>query len=91
MINFNFGLDNPFSNRFENVYNKNFKVSKNKTIEIEICKDRSIISFDFRVTTRQDHGGVFVAFGFLGYDISFNLYDNRHWDNENGCYINHGE
>jgi hypothetical protein len=33
-------------------------------------------------TVRQSHGGLGIVLGLFGYNIHFNLYDNRHWDVE---------
>lgn len=54
-------------------------------------KDNDIIAVDFRVTTRQDHAGVDLWLGLVGYAVNFKFYDNRHWNHEHGRYCNYSE
>lgn len=92
MIGFSFNISNPWSNRFKNIWNRAYHTPfKNKFIELEVTKDTTILSFMFRLTTRQSHGGLYFDLGILGYSFSFNLYDNRHWSYEFDRYFNHGE
>ena len=81
MIYINFSLQNPWSDRFENVwccgYNTPFE---HKFIELELIKYSSIISFKFNWTVRQDHAGLAAEIGLLGHCFCFNFYDSRHWD-----------
>jgi hypothetical protein len=87
MIGFNFNLSNPWSNRWANVWNRSYELPiKNKFIELEVIKDTTIVSFNFRFTTRTDHAGLYISLGLLGYDLSFNFYDSRHWDYDKECY-----
>ena len=39
-----------------------------------------------RWTHCQDHAGVEIEVGILGYGISFRMYDTRHWDWEQNAY-----
>ena len=55
MININFNLTNPFSPRWENVFEKTYSVTENKSIEINLSKDNSIIGFGIRWSARQSH------------------------------------
>ena len=88
MIYFGFNITNPFSNRWENIgcyyYDTPFK---HKYIELEAFKDTSIVSFSFRLTTRQDHAGLMIEVGLLGYSFLANFYDNRHWNTEEGRWM----
>jgi hypothetical protein len=87
MITFNFNVANPWSRRWENLWNQAYKTPfKNKFVELEVIKDASIVSFNFRFTTRTDHSGLYVSLGLLGYDFGFNFYDSRHWDEQAGRY-----
>ena len=88
MINFSFGLDNPFSSRWANVFSRSAFLGKHKAVEFEVYRDTTIISLMFRLTARQSHGGVILDIGLLGYSVSFQYYDTRHWnDEENRYYI----
>ncbi len=88
MINFSFNLRNPFSNRWEIIKCLSGSFSKNKHWEIQTNKTSDVVSCDFRYTIRQDHAGLFLSFGLIGYEIIFNIYDSRHWnDDENRWYV----
>jgi hypothetical protein len=92
MISFNFNLSNPWSRRFENLWNRAYDTPfKHKFIELEIIKDTSILSFMFRLSTRTDHAGVSLELGILGYSFHFSFYDNRHWNYEQGQYYKYSE
>ena len=92
MINFSFGLNNPWCNRWANVWNKVIPTPHpSKCIELEVFKDSTIVSFMFRLTTRQSHAGVMIDLGLLGYSFSFQFYDIRHWNTEAGRYYIYDE
>lgn len=83
MIRLNFNLRNPWSSRFENIKcwaGKTF--FKNKCWEFELLKTTDILSLSFAFTVRQDHAGLDIEAGILGYCLHFNFYDNRHWDDD---------
>lgn len=87
MIYVGFNITNPWSNRFKNLWSRTYNTPfKNKYLELEVIKDTSIVSGSFRLTTRQDHGGLYMDLGLLGYNVSFNFYDNRHWDSNLGVW-----
>lgn len=87
MISLQFNLRNPFSNRWKFIKLWSGKTPfKNKFWEVQIDKTSDIIGFDLRLTFRQDHAGLFVSFALFGYDIIFNFYDSRHWDDEENCW-----
>lgn len=86
MIYFNFNLANPFSHRWENIKSRAYKLSRHKYVELEVYKDNTIVSFTLRLTTRTDHAGLMLDVGLLGYTGSFNFYDTRHWNEEEGRY-----
>lgn len=92
MIYFGFNITNPWSRRFENVWNNVYEVfSHSKYIELDVYKDNTIVSFSFRLTTRQDHAGLMIDAGLLGYTVSFQYYDIRHWNHEAGRYYKYSE
>ena len=91
MISFSLFLNNPFSNRWENLYNKAIAVSKNMSAEFEVYRDNTIISLMFGWSIRQSHAGVMLDLGLLGYSISFQFYDNRHWNAKKGCFYENGD
>ncbi len=92
MINLSFNLRNPFSNRWQCLYTKSGNLPiKNKHWEIQIDKCSYILGFEFRFTIRQDHAGLFLSFCLLGYDIIINVYDSRHWNNEENRWEYYGD
>ena len=92
MININFNLSNPCSNRFINLWNRSWDTPfKHKFIELEVYRDSSIVSFNFSWTIRQSHAGLDIELGVLGFCVHFNLYDNRHWNYTEGRWMRYSE
>jgi hypothetical protein len=90
MINFSFGFRNPFSDRWDNIYNRSAVLGK-KAVEFEVYRDTTIISFAFRWNIRQDHAGMILELGLFGYTVSFQYYDTRHWNEEAGRFYNYND
>lgn len=85
MINLSFNIRNPFSSRWRCLYTKAGETPfKNKFWEVQADETSDILGLEFRFTTRQDHAGVFLSLALFGYDVIFNFYDNRHWNDEEG-------
>ena len=83
MININFSVENPWSDRFNNLWCCSYATPfKNKFVELEVLKNNTVVSFVFRLTTRQDHSGLRLELGLLGYSFDFKFYDSRHWNYE---------
>ena len=80
MIHVSFGLSNPWGTPFDNLWNQFGRLTKNKSWELELLKGRQIIGFEFSYTMRQSHAGLSLELALLGYSISFQIYDTRHWD-----------
>lgn len=92
MINLSFNLTNPWSKRWKNVWNKLILTPHpSKCIELEVYEDNTIVSFMFRWAIRESHAGVTIDFGLLGYSVSFQFYDIRHWNYEAGRYYIYDE
>lgn len=79
MISFNFNIRNPYSQRFLPLANPSWEISKYKVLELQFDKTNDIIGLDFRLTTRQSHGGVFFSVALLGFDAIIHFYDIRHF------------
>ncbi len=90
MINFSFGLRNPFSDRWDNIYNRSAVLGK-KAVEFEVYRDTTIVSFAFRWNIRQDHAGMNLELGLFGYTVSAQYYDTRHWNEEAGRFYNYND
>ena len=59
MISFNFNIRNPWSQRFENLWNRSYATTfENKFIELEVTRDFTLVSFRFDWTVMQDHAGL---------------------------------
>lgn len=89
MIYININLRNPaWWQRFKDIkYWSGTTPIKNKYWEIQIIKDDNLFRFEFGWTVREDHAGVNIELGLLGYEIHFTFYDNRHWDQENNRWV----
>jgi hypothetical protein len=87
MINLAFGLANPFSKRFSIVYEKSGKTwIPYKFWEFNVYKTNIIIDFRIRYIIREDHAGLEIILGLLGWSVEYRFYDSRHWDYENNCW-----
>jgi hypothetical protein len=92
MIYFNINIRNPWWNRFESLWEKSGDTPwKNKYWEAQLMKDDELFRIEFSFTTRQDHSGVRLELGLLGYKASFTFYDSRHWNDEEGRWYVYGE
>lgn len=80
MIYLNLNIRNPWSSRFENVWNNSGPITENKTWEIEILKTDNWFSIEAQYTIMQDHAGVQLELGLLGWEFHIGAHDNRHWD-----------
>ena len=82
MIYFNVNIRYPkWCNRFDNIKcwaGKTF--IKHKYWEIQVIKNDNLFRIEFGWTIRQDHAGVNLELGLLGYEIHATIYDNRHWN-----------
>ncbi len=88
MINLRFELKNPWSKDFfKNLGCLHGKIFKNKTWELEhTFYDGLLVDCEFKFTTKEDHAGLNIMLGVLGYAVHFSIYDTRHWDYENDCW-----
>jgi hypothetical protein len=81
MLYLNLKISNPFSDRFKNIKCWSGATPfKHKFWEVQIMASNDLILFGFSYTIRQDHAGLNLELGLLGYNIDFNFYDSRHWD-----------
>jgi len=80
MINFNFNIRVPGSNRFRNI--RSWAGSSPipfKFWELQIYLSADIVDVTVNITARQSHSGIRLGLGLLGVNVEFNLYDSRHW------------
>ena len=82
MIYFNVNIRNPnWSDRFKSI--KVWTGStpfRNKFWEVQIIENDNLLRCEFEFTVKQDHAGVNLELGLLGYEVHFTFYDNRHWN-----------
>ena len=86
MINLKFELSNPFSDRWANVYNTGGYLTENKSWEFQIMKTNTVVNASLCFTTRNDHAGLTLELGLLGFSGHLTIHDNRHWDYKNKCW-----
>ena len=48
-----------------------------------------LLGWRVRCSCRCDHAGLHISITLFGFEISFEIYDIRHWDEKNGCCYNH--
>lgn len=89
MINLRFELQNPVSkDRFKDLGTLSGKLGKNKCWEIQhTFYDGLLLDLEFSIKRKCDHAGMFLIIGFLTYAIHVSIYDSRHWDYENNCWM----
>lgn len=87
MIYFNVNIRNPLWNRFKTIYNKSGGTPfKHKFWEIQIMQDDELFRIEVEWSIRQDHAGLRLELGLLGYKAAFTFYDSRHWNYEEGRF-----
>ena len=81
MLYIGFVIRNPFSRRHEMVTTKTVQVSKNKSFEVGIYRNNSIVGGSVGITGfKQNHAGFSFDIELLGWDLDFTFYDHRHYD-----------
>lgn len=58
---------------------------------MQFMKDYYIIGIELDfgyIFKGQDHAGPEIAISLLGYTLSAQIYDRRHWDHDNNCWEN---
>jgi hypothetical protein len=91
MINFNFNLSNPWSNRWDMLWTQHQFLSANKAVEFNVYRTNSLITVDFGLSFRTDHAGVRLMLGVFGYQAELHFYDTRHWDSDRGTWVNYNK
>ena len=86
MINLNFSINNPFSERFNIVAASGGLITDHKAWEANIYCTANIVKLTLVYSIKQDHAGLGIEFGLFGYECEFRIYDTRHWDNDNKCW-----
>ena len=85
MINFSFGLSLPFLRRkFRNLYCKSKRLHEHLVVEIEVFKTSDIVRGSFELYMNKDVIYLLVGLGLFGYELSFAIFDNRHYGDTTG-------
>jgi hypothetical protein len=89
MININFTIDNPWSDRWNTIWYRNGLLPKHKAWEFNGYRTHHIVDFEFHFTRNRDHAGIGFGLGLFGYSLEFQIYDTRHWDYTNNRWEDH--
>jgi hypothetical protein len=89
MINLNFNIYNPWSSRWDILWNKSKLIGKNKALEFNGYRTNYIINADFNFKPAGDHAGARIMFGLFGFDVELHFYDTRHWDYDTNTWETH--
>ena len=88
----NFSLRNFWNvnNTFKAYFSFHKQLSKFKHLEVECVTDNFyILSVEFKVGFKEDHAGIRIALSLLGKEVYAYIYDSRHWDYKNNCWLSH--
>lgn len=81
MFYIGFSIRNPWSQKFTVVKNWTIPVSVNKTIEMGIYRNNSVVGCSLNITGfRHDHAGFSFDLELLGWNFNVEFYDRRHHD-----------
>ena len=81
MIHLNFGITNPWSQRWQSLRTWSGSVWRPHLFwELETGLGNRVISFTFWARARTDHAGIEINLELLGYYLGFRIYDQRHTD-----------
>ena len=89
MIYSKFSITNPWSgHNFKSLWSTSGQVATNKAWELEIISDRSnLLHIEFGLSFREDHAGLRLELGLLGFVVLFKFYDCRHWDYDKNQWV----
>lgn len=83
MINLNFYLRNPWSERFSRVRLWSGRTPfPNKAWELEVFRSSDLVGLAVNFDTCVDHAGLRLCMALLTWNLEFTFYDIRHWDYE---------
>ena len=81
MIDINFSIDNIWSDQsWVLVRNWAKPITKNKTFEFTLNRNRCFLNVNFSITYKKDHAGLRIDLGLFGWGVEMAICDNRHWD-----------
>lgn len=77
MINVQFSIQNPFSNKNHKFLYQYHKLLNDKCFEFNAHQDSTLLNFLLYVS-RENHAGIFLTVGFIGYSIDIEYYTTDH-------------
>jgi hypothetical protein len=80
MINLQLNIFNPWSSRWDILWNKTKMIGQYNAVEFNGYRTNHVINVDFNFNPAGDHGGARITLGLFGFDIELHFYDTRHWD-----------
>ena len=80
MINLNFKIENPKSNRWDILWSKHGTITRTKAWEFNGYRTNSIVEVHAHYKLRCDHAGFKFVLSLFGYTVELDFYDIRHWD-----------
>lgn len=88
MISIHLSITNPwYTENFQNLFNRSGLISKHKAWEFEVTRySYDVAKISFCWSARSDHSGPKLELALLGYEVSFQIYDTRHWNYETGAW-----
>ena len=79
MINFNFTIRNPWSQRFDVILLRTGQLlSRFWFWELQINRVSALVSVDCSLRYKQDHQGIFLSVALVSFEVIFTVYDSRH-------------
>lgn len=64
---------------------------KNKFWDLDLVENDNLVMLGISVNRKCDHAGIGIEIGAFFRSFIFHFYDSRHWDHENGCWVEHQE
>ena len=62
-----------------------------KALDVSLGRSRnSAINLLWRLTSRCDHAGLSIYLDWMSFEVELQVYDVRHWDEENGRWFAQG-
>jgi hypothetical protein len=80
LIHLRFNIGTPWE-LFKNLGSLHGRLGQHRAWELEhTYYAGSLVDVEFAVSTGEDHAGLELGLGLLGYGIGFRVYDTRHWN-----------
>lgn len=89
MINAHISIRNPWTNNYFNSFKEwSGLFSKYKAWEVQLYYTADVlVEANLKIeTTGHDHAGASIDFILLGFAVTAQIYDTRHWDYDNNCW-----